>query len=69
MENNQTSPQAPKKKLVRSKTNKWLFGICGALAEEYGVDPLLVRLLFFFLGFWLYVALIFISVNPDAPAQ
>ena len=32
------------KRLVRSRGNKMLAGVCGGLAEYLGVDPVIVRL-------------------------
>lgn len=32
------------KKLTRSRTDKWLGGVCGGLAEYTGVDATLIRL-------------------------
>ncbi len=29
--------------LTRSKDNKWIFGVCGGIAEQYGMNPLAVR--------------------------
>jgi phage shock protein C len=34
------------KVLVRSRTNRVLAGVCGGLAEYFGLDPTLVRVLF-----------------------
>lgn len=33
-------------RLHRSTTNKYLGGVCGGIAETYGWDPTVVRLLF-----------------------
>ena len=33
-----------KKTLCKSKTNRFLFGVCGGLAEYLDVDPTIVRL-------------------------
>jgi phage shock protein C len=33
------------KKLYRSTTNKKIAGVCGGIAEYFGIDPTLVRLL------------------------
>lgn len=30
--------------LTRSRTNKWIFGVCGGIADKFGVNPLWVRL-------------------------
>lgn len=32
------------KKLYRSEENKMLAGVCGGIAEYFGVDPTLIRL-------------------------
>ncbi|HYH13295.1 MAG TPA: PspC domain-containing protein [Thermomicrobiales bacterium] len=29
--------------LTRSTSNRWIFGVCGGIAEKYGVNPLAVR--------------------------
>ncbi|MFH0961597.1 MAG: PspC domain-containing protein [archaeon] len=36
------------KNLYRSKRNRKLAGVCGGLAEYFGVDPTLIRLLWIF---------------------
>ena len=28
----------------RSTTNRWIFGVCGGIAEQYGMNALAVRL-------------------------
>lgn len=54
------------KKLFRSRENRVVAGICGGLAEYFGIDPTLTRILFIILAFavgssiWLYIILIFI---------
>lgn len=37
---------AAKKKLTRSREDKWLGGVCGGLAEYFGVDATWVRIAF-----------------------
>jgi phage shock protein C len=34
------------KKLYRSRVEQMLAGVCGGLAEYFGIDPTIVRLLF-----------------------
>ena len=34
------------KRMVRSRTNRMLCGVCGGLAEYFNVDPALIRLIF-----------------------
>ncbi len=36
----------PYKRLYRSRTERILLGVCGGLAEYFGVDPVLIRLIF-----------------------
>jgi len=33
------------KKLYRSRNNRRIFGVCGGLAEYFGVDPVLIRII------------------------
>lgn len=40
------------KKLYRSKNNRMLSGVCGGIAEYFGIDPTLVRLLFALVTFF-----------------
>lgn len=58
--------------LTKSK-NKNIFGVCGGLAEYFGLDPTLVRILFV-LGaifsmsvvFWIYIILaVILPPNQD----
>lgn len=37
-------PQAAPRRLVRSRNDRWLSGVCGGVAEYTGVDANLVRL-------------------------
>jgi phage shock protein C len=50
------------RKLTRSETDKRLAGVCGGLAEYFGIDPVLVRIAFVVLavmgpGILLYIVL------------
>ncbi len=38
------------KKLQKSKDNEILFGVLGGVAEYFGIDPVLVRVIFFVLA-------------------
>jgi phage shock protein PspC (stress-responsive transcriptional regulator) len=35
-----------RRKLVRPRKGRWIAGVCAALADRFGVSPLLVRVLF-----------------------
>lgn len=39
------------KKLFRSRKNRMIAGVCGGLADYFGMDPTWVRLIFIFLFF------------------
>ncbi|WKZ31249.1 MAG: PspC domain-containing protein [Candidatus Dojkabacteria bacterium] len=51
------------KRLTRSSSDKVIAGVCGGLGAYFGLDPMLVRVLFivaaFFMGatFWIYLIL------------
>lgn len=30
--------------LKRSTTNRWIFGVCGGIAEKYGMNPMATRI-------------------------
>lgn len=55
------------KKLRRSKTDKWLAGVCGGIGEYIGIDPIIVRLIFLVLpgmNLVIYIILaLLLSVN------
>ena len=56
------------KKLYRSETNKMLGGVCGGIAEYFGIDPTMVRVAYAVLsifstgfpGLLLYILLLII---------
>lgn len=39
------------KKLYRSKTNRFLCGVCGGLGEYMNIDPTIIRLILILIGF------------------
>jgi|GEM_PF-468725 len=57
------------KKLCKSSTDKVLFGVCGGLAEYFGIDSLIIRLLFVllavFVGSGLLLYIICAILIPD----
>ncbi|HLR92353.1 MAG TPA: PspC domain-containing protein [Atopostipes sp.] len=59
------------KKLTKSKTNSMIAGVCGGIAEYFGIDPTLVRvgyLIFTFLtaGSPILLYLMLAFVIPEA---
>jgi phage shock protein PspC (stress-responsive transcriptional regulator) len=62
----------PEKRLYRSRSNRVVAGVCGGLAEYFGLDATLVRLGFvlgiiFGLGSLLVVYLVMLFVVPEEP--
>ena len=60
------------KKLYRSRTNRMLAGVCGGIAEHFGIDPTLVRLGWVLLtlagggGVLLYIiAVLIVPLEPE----
>lgn len=54
-----SAPNEPKR-LYRSRKNRMIAGVCGGLAEYFGIDPIIIRLIALVLlfgggGFLLYV--------------
>ncbi|MBQ2497937.1 MAG: PspC domain-containing protein [Prevotella sp.] len=40
------------KKLLRSRSDRWVAGICGGIGDYFDVDPALVRLVYMLLTFF-----------------
>lgn len=59
------------KRLYRSRTNRWIAGVCGGLAEYLSVDTTAVRIAFVLLALWqgfgALVYLLIIIMVPDEP--
>ena len=59
------------RKLHRSKTDRWLAGVCGGIAEYFNIDGTLVRVLFILFGFavggGILIYIILWIIMPEAP--
>jgi phage shock protein C len=60
------------KKLYRSRTNRMIAGVCSGLADFFGIDPTVVRLVFVagaLLGFgsFILIYLVMFVVVPEEP--
>jgi phage shock protein C len=59
------------RKLYRSRTDRTIAGVCGGLAEYFGLDPTIVRLIFVIMfligGHGLLVYLILWVLMPEKP--
>ena len=61
-----------RKKLYRSRDDRWLVGVCGGIGEYFDIDPTVIRIVFvlaafiFGGGLWIYIILwIIMPLNPD----
>lgn len=64
------------KRLYRSRTDRWLAGICGGIGLYLGLDPTIIRVLFVLFGLvigggiLLYLLLwIVIPLQPESSAE
>lgn len=66
---------APPRRLTRSSKHKMIAGVCGGLAEYFGLDPTVVRIAYVlvsiisaaFPGILAYIVLMFVMPPPDEP--
>lgn len=67
------TPNAPARRLYRSRSNRSIAGICGGLAEYFGTDVTLLRLVTLFLilfgGLSIWAYIIFWAVIPEEPVR
>lgn len=57
-----------KNKLKKSSTDKSISGVCGGIAEYFGISSLAVRLIFILLpGFNILIYLILVNTMADSP--
>lgn len=52
-------------KLTKSSTDKILSGVCGGIAEFFGIESLIVRLIFIFLPASLFIYVILVFLLPE----
>ncbi|MED4452095.1 PspC domain-containing protein [Metabacillus fastidiosus] len=52
-------------RLTKSSTDKALFGVCGGIAEHFGISPFVVRLIFIFAPVSLSIYLILAVLLPE----
>ena len=58
------------RKLYRSRNNRMLFGVCAGLANFFGMDPTIMRLIFavgtlFGFGSFLFIYIVLFIVVPE----
>jgi phage shock protein PspC (stress-responsive transcriptional regulator) len=62
-----------RKILCRSRTDRWIAGVCGGLGDYFGVDANAVRLAFVVLAFWqgigLVLYLLMVIILPEEPVR
>lgn len=65
----------PARRLTRSSRHKMIAGVCGGLAEYFGLDPTVVRIAYVvvsiisaaFPGIFAYIVLMLVMPPPDPP--
>ena len=55
------------KRLYRSRKNKVLTGVCGGIGDYFGIDPVIVRLVFIFTGVGLLAYIVWAIIIPIGP--
>lgn len=55
------------KRLYRSRKNKVLTGVCGGIGDYFGIDPVIVRLVFIFTGVGLLAYIVMAIIIPIEP--
>jgi phage shock protein PspC (stress-responsive transcriptional regulator) len=62
-----------RKALYRSRTDRWIAGVCGGLGDYFGVDANALRLAFVVLALWqgvgVVVYLLMVIIVPDEPVR
>lgn len=57
------------KRLYRSNSNAWMFGVCGGIAENLHINPLVVRAVFVLLSFSVVVPILYIVLGLSIPSE
>ena len=61
------------KKLIKSSKNRKLSGVCGGLAEYFGIDATIIRLIFalcvLFIGYGIMTYIVCLIMMPSEPEQ
>ncbi|WP_425445447.1 PspC domain-containing protein [Virgibacillus ndiopensis] len=55
-------------RLMKSSTDKALFGVCAGFAEFFRIEPIIVRLIFIFLPVSIFAYLILAALLPKNPS-
>jgi len=54
------------KRLYRSRSNRWIAGVCGGIGEYFNIDPIIIRLLAIILpGFSWLVYILCVIIIPS----
>lgn len=57
------------RRLYRSRTDRWLSGVCGGLAEYTGLPARLIRFLFFLFGWFGIGEIVYIALWILVPKE
>lgn len=64
------TPATTENKIYRSRTDRWITGVCGGLAKHWHTSSLLIRVLFILFGLCLFGFVLYIIaaiVMPEEP--
>jgi phage shock protein PspC (stress-responsive transcriptional regulator) len=53
--------------LYRSRQNRWLAGVCGGIGEHFGIDPIIIRILWILFGFTVVGIFVYIILAVMIP--
>ena len=58
-----------KKRLYRSKTDKKLCGVCAGVADYFGIDPTIVRVIWALLAFFYGTSILLYVIMAREPSE
>lgn len=57
------------KKIYRSKTDKWLTGLCGGVGAYFGINPIIIRLLMLLIAFSMLGIVAYFVISYFVPEE
>lgn len=55
------------KKLYRSRSDRYIGGVCGGIGEYLNIDPVIIRILFILSGVGIFFYLLLVLLIPENP--
>lgn len=57
------------KKIYRSKTDKWLTGLCGGVGTFFGINPIIIRLLMLIIACSVFGIIVYFVISYFVPEE